>query len=57
MYRVGHAGSHSGVPGILASHVFNRELLKRPKSLIRNVSRLRLVGERIRQEFFGSEGV
>jgi hypothetical protein len=54
IYRVGHAGSHSQSRGVLREHVFNRGVLRRPVSLVRNLSRLRFLTSSLRAEFFGA---
>jgi hypothetical protein len=53
VYRVAHGGSHSKTPGILAKYFLNWGALKRPRRTLRNASRLRLVGEAAKREFFG----
>lgn len=57
VYRVAHAGSHSRTPGIMAKYFLNWGALKRPRRLLRNASRLRLVGEAAKREFFGKTAV
>lgn len=54
VYRVGHGGSVSRAPGIFRKHIFTRSMLKRPDKLMRNIARLRLLSDGIRQEFFGA---
>jgi hypothetical protein len=54
VYRVAHAGSHSKAPGILVKYFLSWEALKRPRRLLRNLGRLRLVGDTARREFFGN---
>jgi hypothetical protein len=53
VYRVAHGGSHSGTPSLLGRYFLNRAELRRPKRVLRNASRLRLVGRDAKREFFG----
>jgi hypothetical protein len=53
VYRVAHGGSHSGTPSLLVRYFLNRAELRRPRRVLRNASRLRLVGRDAKQEFFG----
>jgi hypothetical protein len=53
IYRVAHGGSHSQTPSILKQYIFNRDLLRKPHLLLRNIGRLRLVDTALRREFFG----
>ncbi|MDN5926846.1 MAG: galactosyl transferase [Hyphomicrobiales bacterium] len=53
VYRVGHEGSHSGTPSLLTRYFLNWGALKRPRRMLRNLSRLRLVGGSVQREFFG----
>jgi hypothetical protein len=53
VYRVAHGGSHSRAPSLLKQYFLSREAIRRPRRLIRNLSRLRLVGDTERREFFG----
>jgi hypothetical protein len=53
VYRVANKGSHSQAPGILRKYFFSAGALKRPGRLLRNLSKLRLVGAARREEFFG----
>ncbi len=55
VYRVAHAGSHSKAPGILVKYFLSWEALKRPRRLLRNLGKLRLVGETAKREFFGQQ--
>ena len=51
IYRVGHAGAHSGSRGVLRAYLLNRQTLKNPKNLLGNARALtRLDGVR-RAEF------
>ena len=54
IYRVSHSGSHSKAPSILVKYFLSWEAFKRPRRMLRNVSRLRLVGEAEKREFFGT---
>lgn len=53
VYRVGHAGSHSKAPSLLVKYFLSWEALKRPRRLLRNLGKLRLVDGGARREFFG----
>lgn len=53
VYRVGHAGSHSKAPSLLVKYFLSWEALKRPRRLLRNMGKLRLVNDGARREFFG----
>ncbi|PLP56071.1 galactosyl transferase [Mesorhizobium loti] len=53
VYRVGHAGSHSKAPSLLVKYFLSWEALKRPRRLLRNMGKLRLVDDGARREFFG----
>ena len=53
IYRVAHAGSHSGYPGLLGHSFLNWNAIRRPRKLLRSALRLRLVGTAARREFFG----
>lgn len=53
VYRVAHGGSHSKTPSLLVRYFLNWGALKRPRRLLRNASRLRLVGGAAKREFFG----
>lgn len=52
-YRIGHAGGFSRHPGIIELYCLNRKVLARPHKWLRNISRLRLVNDAFRKEFFG----
>jgi hypothetical protein len=54
VYRVAHKGSHSKAPSLLVKYFLSWEAMKRPRRLLRNLSRLRLVGETAKHEFFGN---
>lgn len=53
VYRVGHAGSHSKAPSLLVKYFLSWEALRRPRRLLRNMGKLRLVDDGARREFFG----
>lgn len=52
-YRVGSAGSHSQVRGILRMKLLNRAILSDPSRLINNLRGLRWIGPALRREFLG----
>jgi hypothetical protein len=54
VYRVANRASHSKTPSFLTKYFLNWSALKRPRGLLRNASRLRLVGETMKREFFGA---
>jgi hypothetical protein len=54
VYRVAHKGSHSKAPSLLVKYFLSWEAMKRPRRLLRNLSRLRPVGETAKREFFGN---
>ena len=53
VYRVAHKGSHSKAPSLLVKYFLSWEAMKRPRRLLRNLGKLRLVGEIAKREFFG----
>ena len=53
VYRVGHAGSHSGAPSLVRKYFLSREAAARPRRMLRHLARLRLVDSHARREFFG----
>ncbi len=53
VYRVAHGGSHSQAPSLINKYFLNREILKNPKRLLSNLSRLRILDTNARREFFG----
>jgi hypothetical protein len=53
IYRVGQSGSHSLTPSILKMYFLNRQSIQNPCQFARDLMRLRLVSEAVRQEFFG----
>jgi exopolysaccharide biosynthesis galactosyltransferase PssJ len=53
IYRVGHGGSHSKRPSFLAQHFLSAKALRRPKQMIRDISRLKLIDRKTEREFFG----
>jgi len=56
IYRIGHAGSHSGSGRILPTFVFNRRALRRPFASLRNLTRIGVLTQAMREEFFGGAG-
>ncbi|HEV2899232.1 MAG TPA: galactosyl transferase [Pseudaminobacter sp.] len=54
VYRVAHKGSHSKAPSLLVKYFLSWEAMKRPRRLLRNLGKLRLVGETAKHEFFGN---
>jgi hypothetical protein len=53
VYRVANRGSHSQAPSLVVRYFLSWEALRQPKRLVRNLTRLRLVDEAARREFFG----
>ena len=53
VYRVAHGGSHSNTPSLLTRYFLSWGALRRPRRLLRNARRLRLVGRTAKSEFFG----
>jgi hypothetical protein len=53
IYRVAHKGSHSNAPSLLSKYFLSWDALRKPRRLLRNLSRLRLVDDNARREFFG----
>ena len=53
VYRVAHGGSHSKAPSLLVKYFLSWEAIKRPRRMLRNLGKLRLVGETAKREFFG----
>jgi hypothetical protein len=53
VYRVGHMGAHSRSRGLLRTFFLRPELLRRPSELPRRISRLRLLTQSVRGEFWG----
>lgn len=51
VYRVGNAGSHSQAPGLWRLQFLNRRTLSHPSLLLKNLTRLRSFGPRLRQVF------
>jgi hypothetical protein len=54
VYRVAHKGSHSRAPSLLVKYFLSWEAIKRPRRLLRNLGKLRMVGETAKHEFFGN---
>jgi hypothetical protein len=53
VYRVANRGSHSQAPSLLVQYFLSWNALRQPKRLLRNLTRLRLVDDTARREFFG----
>jgi hypothetical protein len=54
IYRIGHAGNHSGLGGIADQFFWRPRYRRRPWSLAKNLLRLRPITREIRHEFFGA---
>lgn len=54
IYRIGHAGNHSGKGGIADEFFWNRLYVRRPWVLGKNLFRLRPITKAMRREFFGA---
>ncbi|MCJ7996441.1 galactosyl transferase [Rhizobium cremeum] len=54
VYRVAHKGSHSNAPSLLQKYFLSMEALKHPRNVLRNLTRLRFLGSKQRDEFFGT---
>jgi len=54
VYRIGHAGNHSGKGGIADEFFWNRRYIRRPWLLGSNLLKLRPITGKVRQEFFGA---
>ncbi len=54
IYRVGHSGAHSKSSNLLRTYFLNTSLMKRPHRLLRNLMRVRPLGQALREEFFGA---
>ena len=57
VYRVAHGASHSKTPSFLTKYFLNWAALRRPSRTLRNLTKLRLVGETAKREFFGGAGL
>ena len=53
IYRVGHAGSHSRMPGFLKSYVMTNGWYRYPRTFLRRLAKVRLLNGRSRADFFG----
>lgn len=53
VYRIGHPGAHSKSVSLLRTFVFQKNFIRRPWVIVRNVFRMRLVTARLRREYFG----
>ena len=49
VYRVAHAGSHSRAPGLWVTYFWKE--IRRPRKLLRNAGKLRVINSAIRREF------
>lgn len=54
IYRIGHAGAHSGSSDVLGMYFLKPETLARPHKLVANLFRLKIVNRAIIAEFFGA---
>jgi hypothetical protein len=54
IYRVGHSGAHSKSSGLLQTYFFNKSMIRHPRQLLHNLSRVRPLGKALRREFFGN---
>jgi hypothetical protein len=54
IYRIGHAGNHSGKGGIADEYFWNRRYIRQPIAFTKNLLRLRPITKEVRQEFFGA---
>ncbi len=54
IYRVGHAGAHSKSSNLIRTHFLNASVLRRPRQLLSNLSRVRPLDQSLRREFFGA---
>lgn len=54
VYRIGHAGNHSGKGGIADEYFWNRRYIRRPWELGNNLLMLRPITKEMRREFFGA---
>jgi len=53
VYRVGHSSSHSLTPGILKLLFLNRQAIRNPRQMLKDLKQLRMVSGAIKHEFFG----
>ncbi|ACI56236.1 galactosyltransferase protein [Rhizobium leguminosarum bv. trifolii WSM2304] len=53
VYRVAHGGSHSRAPSLIRQYFLNRGVLLKPRRLLRNFRKLKMVGGGYKREFFG----
>jgi hypothetical protein len=53
IYRVGHSGAHSKSGSLLRAHFLNRWALQHPRHLLSNLTKLRMLDDHLRREFFG----
>lgn len=57
VYRVGHAGAHSGSRNALQSLLLDPARWRRPRRQLRTLLSMRWIGEEVRHEFFGEQRV
>ena len=55
IYRVGHAGAHSRSRGLLRTFFLTKRNVRNPARLVAEALRLRILGSRVRREFFGTQ--
>ncbi|HTV67131.1 MAG TPA: galactosyl transferase [Rhizobiaceae bacterium] len=53
IYRIGHAGAHSGSSDVLGMYFLKPEMFARPHKLVTNLFRLKFVNRAVTAEFFG----
>ncbi len=53
VYRVAHVGSHSAAPSLLRTYFLNAVALVRPREVLRNAAKVRLLNGSLKREFFG----
>jgi len=54
VYRVGSSGSHSQAPTFLRQYIFNRRMVKHPIRFMAELSKVRVMTDGHRREFFGA---
>jgi hypothetical protein len=53
VYRVAHTGSHSTAPSLLRTYFLSAGALRRPRQLLGNALKIRLLNGALKREFFG----
>ena len=53
VYRVAHKGSHSKAPSLIHMYFLNRNVLRQPVRILKNLTKLRPLSAGYRKEFFG----